>query len=498
MYSDNGKNIVTVKRLRRRMTVFFTLIMLAVFTAVSVFTVSLINKNIRKETSAHITSGGIGLMTSVNYYISTTEHDCGDVFRNETVVSYDPIENSYADHETAQLYNDAKTQLLELSAGDAYNDFLILFSDGSAVGKVSSGITDILGSVDFSYFTDILGGESDVWICGLSGNYSKIYYIREMTDHSLFLLSFYAEELDCVISSSQLNEYYIVADRNGKVIFSNDNNAAVGKPIPSEYNELYADNENTYSITDDYVSASLTLDNGWQIILFTDSPALFDINIKNISIILALAAAFTLISVLTGILATAKYASSDIVKVSGEFIDPLTGILNDYGLDENISELLETSVVGSIYAFIILGVRDSAQIKSTLSPRYWNSIRLKLIEQTDKYFSGRKNYIGRTEDDRIIVFADYSEFNIFKAHEDLRNGCSEFISSLEDFTVGDNALKLGISVGVSIYPDHGDDYESLYQKASEAFNKAEENSGGKCEIYDPERYKRSEKGGGAS
>ncbi|MBR1724835.1 MAG: diguanylate cyclase, partial [Ruminococcus sp.] len=191
-----------------------------------------------------------------------------------------------------------------------------------------------------------------------------------------------------------------------------------------------------------------------------------------------------LFTLLTGVLAFLPLTKANDQLTGSEYLDAITGRLNEYGLDEMISEMLETSLVGSTYAFIMIGIKDSEQIKSTVSLGYWNDIRTSLADKAESFFAERIHHIGRAYDDYIVIFADYSEFDLFKAHNELRNGCEQLLESFRDFVVGeDGSLKLNVVIGASVYPDDGDDFDTLLGKARQAYKAADKKEGSAFSIY---------------
>lgn len=481
---------VTVRKVRNRMIAFYTTVMIVLFFAAFSYAFINMRKTANSEMAGGMSALELQYAASLNNFTNAVESDCTAAFRNGAVTGYDPIENDYAEYDNSSLKSEVKSELLDLAAGNMYVDFMIAFSDGSTAGKVSSGTSDLIAAEGFDSLYSDLGGRSDAWLFGLCGKYRRIYYIREITDHSVFLVSMYAEELDKVFALGGSAEDITLFISDGEmVIYSNSEEAEAGGPLPEKYAEvLESDGE---CVTDSkYVGASLRSECGWRICAVTNAVSLIKISPLTAANAFMLALILAAISLITGILACGRYTATGISDPDSEFTDPLTGSLNEYGLDEKISELMETSIVGSTYAFILLRLKDSRQIKSTVSLRCWNGIKIDMTRAAEKYFSDIKTSIGRVSDDMTVVFADYSEFDIFKAHEKLREGCEGFRRSFESFSIGSgNDMKLHVSIGVCIYPDHAEDFDSLLEKAKEALKKADSKDGDSIEFYDPAEKK---------
>jgi GGDEF domain-containing protein len=487
--TSKADKTVTVKMIRNRMIVFYSVAVIIFFLAAFIYVFTTLKKLNNSEILKQIGNLNVQLMTSVNHFTESVESDCSEIYENEDVISYDPIVNDYADYEQSSLKTQVKNELLVLSTGSSYSDYFILFSDNTSVGKTSSGTIDTITQKGYEGFNEKLDGENNVWYFGMTEKYRKIYYIQRVTDHSLLVVSRYLDSLQSVFNmdAGETNDVFIVADKDERVICSSTEEISSGDQIPQKYAKYFDYKNGDSFIGSTYIGASLTTDCDWQVISITKSPSLIEISPLSTAACITIAIVIILFCIIVGVIACSKYMVSDLANPELEFIDPITGTLNEYGLDEKISELIETSLVGSTYAFILIGIKDSDAIKATVSNRCWNNVRMKLIKSAEKFFSDRNCLTGRVSEDNIAVFADFSEFNLFKAHEKLKLSCEEFCCSFEDLTIGtENDVILHVSIGACIYPDHAEDFDSLLELAAKALDKAEQSNENSFEIYKPE------------
>ena len=464
---------VPVKNMRRRATLFFTLSTLVIVYAVTLTLYIVLGRLADKKESRILESAARQLSLSVNNYLSEQEQECNDVFLNETISDYYPGAGD-TEHDREKLKNDVKNQLSHISAGKCYNDFFIVYSNSDTVGNVSQGAQEIVSKHGFSAFDNALEGSFDKWSFAHIGKASKVFYMRKMSDSSIFVMSFHANNINIVFPAhddiSAVN--YILTTINGIVITSDIDKAESGKALPGDCESMFK-GDNEVIINENYVGARTLVTGDWRVYAITQNRDFYPSLTILISVTTIAVACIILICYMTGLLSFLKFSVDDGEITGSEYLDPITGRLNEYGLDEMISDMLETSLVGSIYGFFIIGIKDSEQIKSTVSLRYWNDIRIKLSDKTEEYFKDRDHHIGRAYDDYIIVFADYSEFDLFKAHAELEKNCAGLGNFFKDFTVGEqNELKLDIVIGASVYPDHGDDFDTLLGKARQAYKTA--------------------------
>ena len=189
---------VTVRNIRNRMITFYTAAIIIICLGAALLSVLSLNKLFSERTAGFLIDADAQLCKSADYFTANTETDCADVLKSDTITEYDPVAISYAEYENNSLKNDAGNELLKISAGKNYSDFAVIFSDGSSVGRFSTGTADSLSELSFSGFYELLGDKADKWIFGLGNDFRKIFYLRRITDHSMVLVSMYTAELNNV------------------------------------------------------------------------------------------------------------------------------------------------------------------------------------------------------------------------------------------------------------------------------------------------------------
>lgn len=481
-----NKRVFTVRKVRNRMIILYTFLILLLAAAGGYLLLHNIKKTDNTATADQTKAVALGTAAGIDCFCENAEADCNRVFRNNLVMDFDPVTKIYHDYEGNAMKNNIKDELLALAAGKNYNDFFLLFSDSTAIGKVSgSADVDILQSNhDHS---SLLGEDYDSWIFSPSGGTRKMYYLRKITDHSMFVLSFYIDEFDKFIYAQDNNssDTIVLADHNDDIIMTNLDLGLNGAALP-EYSLKMFKQENETVISDEYIGSTVSADCGFKIYVITKNSYNFSDTAMFSGVIVMIAAALTLIAVFTGMIGTAGLVLAEINASDTEYYDPMTGRLNEYGLDEKISELLETSLVGSTYAMIMVGIKDAELVLPTMSASYRKSVCKRLIAISEEYLGDRDYYIGRTAGDRIVILADFCEFDLFKAHDDLKKFCNEFCRQFESFTADSSStLKMYVNLGVCVYPDHAEDYDSLVEKSEQAFFEAEKQDGSSVVIYEP-------------
>ena len=497
---NSTPDMVPIKQIKRVAILCYTLaIVLAVVISCFLLFITL-GRIADKKESLLLESANKNIARAAESYIKNCESECTDVFVNEIISSYAPytaLEKNTDVVEYEQRKNEIKSELSKISAGKCYNDFFIIYSNSDVIGNVSQGATDIAANEGYKAYSEALGDSSDRWTFGSFAGLSKIYYFRRVNSSSIFVMSCYIDNLRVIFPAHTKGTAvnYILADDKGSVIYSDYDDLTTGNKVPKKYASLFK-SDSEVVIDDFYIASRIKMETGWTVYTITKNSDF----IPNYTIIITIAtialSIVVLISIITGMLVFFPSSKLSEQLTGGEYLDTITGTLNEYGLDEMISDMLETSLVGSTYAFIMIGIKDSEQIKSTISLRYWNDIRFNLAEKAESFFEGRKHHIGRAYDDYIVVFADYSEFDLFKAHDELSRGCEQLYKSFENFAVGkDGALKLSVAIGASVYPDHGDDFDTLLSKARMAYKDADKKQKNCFSVYKNRSADENGKGG---
>ena len=489
----HSNKTVTVRKIRNRMILVYTLIIIVVLAGVLAYIFERFNNIAKERLAKNAAAYDLSFTTSINYFTQAAENDCTGVFGNEEIMAFDPVANSYEEYEKNSLLQTVRNSMFDLSASSGYCDFMFLYSDLTTVGRVSSGTRDLIQLYGYDHVLNLLGNEPDTWFFSIDGKLKKVFYIRKVTDDRLFVLSCYIDSLE----NSFPHNYPDVKDAvvlylaapDGQIIMTNSDSESAGDMLPEKYTSKLISNNRDCVISKDMIAATMLTECGWQAVAAIPNENLFALSPVMIGSLFIIAIIVIFISSAAGVASCSEFMLYDINNTSNEFIDPVTGVLNEYGLDEKISELLETSIIGSTYAFLLVGVKDARQIKGTLSRRYWNDIRMKLIQKTENFFFGKDFHIGRVNDDLIAAFVDFSEFDLFKAHENLRSSCEEFCKSFENFTVGsENELRLHVSIGICIYPDHAESFDDMLEKAKAAFIAADKKEDDSFVIYDPAKH----------
>ncbi|MBP3270971.1 MAG: diguanylate cyclase [Ruminococcus sp.] len=491
--AQTEKRSVTVKRVRKRMTFFFTVIMIIVVLLITAYVYIKLKRISEQRFRENVSAADIQLGSSLDNFTHSWEAVCTDALAHTEVSSFDPITINYTAEQVERLGGQAGDVLKRTAAGRSCSDFFIIYLDSTTVGTVSDSTREHIDQWGFRMFLERMEGKNDIWLFSSALSDSKAFYLRRARDGAILVLSCDLNSISTLFSQKAFeNEKFILSFKD-TVVLSSSSLYSTGRFLPEEVTGMFNDINGDSFVNDEMTAASIVTDCGWNVMLIADSP-IAKVSLSFIVVMAVIVStAIGFLCWLTGLVSSANFVLAEMRASGNEFIDETTGRYNEYGLDEKISEKLETSLVGSTYSFILIGIKDSDQVKTAVTSKYWNELRTKLINISESFFSGRKIIVGRTHTDRIVLFVDFSEFDIFKAHQNLEQTCGDFCKAFDGLAAGeDNALRLYVNIGVSIYPDHAEDFDTLLEKAAKALGEADEKEGDSFVVYDPSKHEREE------
>jgi diguanylate cyclase (GGDEF)-like protein len=359
-----------------------------------------------------------------------------------------------------------------------YVDFGIVYSNNHVVGKLSNGTSELFGERIYEDLSAMITRQrtSDGWYTGYNGNYNRIYYVKRVNDNAVLVTSFYTTELEDVfehpggiedMSVRLLNQDY-------RIIYSSDDEET-GDPLSDEIYDIIADKSSVTLIDDNYLVTVNDCGDGWHVVCSVPTDLIMSEK-KEVSLyIFIIGIAATAAAIFIGSLILDKIIKSIGVIVntldSKARTDLLTGVLNKGSFEELAQAAISSSEsANKKSAVILLDVDDFKSVNDTLGHAYGDKVLADIGSVLKKVF-GEKNLIGRLGGDEFCVFMNIADFykydhNYIKYTE---NKCAELCREFDSkYTGDDNSFKISVSVGASVFPDHGSSFAKLYRCADNA------------------------------
>jgi diguanylate cyclase (GGDEF)-like protein len=155
--------------------------------------------------------------------------------------------------------------------------------------------------------------------------------------------------------------------------------------------------------------------------------------------------------------------------------DNLTQLLNRLGLDQEIDKLLEQKVD---FALFFMDLDFFKIVNDKYGHHYGDIILQKVAKRLNKIFTSNSLLARYGGDEFIIISYNY------KDNEYIESKAKEIIYELgKDYTIKNNIVKIGISIGVIYYPQDADNKYDLFDKADSAMYLAKDSGRNQYYFY---------------
>ena len=170
--------------------------------------------------------------------------------------------------------------------------------------------------------------------------------------------------------------------------------------------------------------------------------------------------------------------------------DMLTGVLNKKTMEEKMSNLLVENKSDRYYIFYMVDLDNFKNVNDTLGHIYGDKAIADTGAELSKIFK-RDALIGRLGGDEFAVCSMYDAFD----NESLKSYIikkAEQISNVNrrSYTDGVNVVNITSSIGVSVAPIDGNDFETIYKKADSALYQSKKSGKDRYTIFSGELWKK--------
>jgi len=149
--------------------------------------------------------------------------------------------------------------------------------------------------------------------------------------------------------------------------------------------------------------------------------------------------------------------------------DQLTGLLNRFALNDILVNMI-SGKANTNFALLIVDIDNFKNVNDTKGHTFGDSLLIQVSERLKDLYTNEAK-IFRISGDEFVVL-----INPFEKKEEIERKAVDIIRVFNtQFEVMKSALFLTASIGVSLYPEHGADIDSLLKNADIAVIKAKEN-----------------------
>jgi diguanylate cyclase (GGDEF)-like protein len=149
--------------------------------------------------------------------------------------------------------------------------------------------------------------------------------------------------------------------------------------------------------------------------------------------------------------------------------DPLTGLFNRRYMDETLGREIRRAVrEGHTLGIIMFDIDHFKAFNDTLGHEAGDAVLQKLSEFILEHFRGEDIACRFGGEEFILILPNASLDDTYKRAESLRKA----VKQLDVYHRGTLLDKLTLSIGVAIFPDHGNDAEALLRTVDQALYRA--------------------------
>ncbi len=411
------------------------------------------------------------------------------VLADEGLMSFDAANFSTgSEYDNSLRLADLKKNVTALSFIDNYCDFTLIYRNDAAAGRLSDGTKELLCDKEskvYPLLKDQLGDKRRVWVTGIKDDPAKVFYISQANDNVVFLGGFYTEELRYLVKDAQ-------RIKDSKLVLMSDSGRDV-MTICNTKKELEIETTSSDScvvIKDTAIQAEKTLSNGWHLVIVKDMSEANEFY-KKLELETAVALMLVLIMTLTLFFINFRNDPSlgAVASIAPE-VDMLTGIINAEEAENIIADKLETCVTGATMMIAIARITNLDEVRRKYRTSGYNGTIIKTYRGLAEYLgtdsADSKNILGRTGEGEFLIMADYTQYDLFKANDELKKGLVELSEALNSVYLA-TPDDIHICVGAAVYPNNSTDYDELYSMAEKALQEAINDDEKSYAIYKKEK-----------
>jgi c-di-GMP phosphodiesterase Gmr len=163
------------------------------------------------------------------------------------------------------------------------------------------------------------------------------------------------------------------------------------------------------------------------------------------------------------------------------YLDDLTGLANRTFIQEHIEGIINQAERSSRFAVAFIDIDNFKHINDYYSHAIGDMLLTSAARRMSNLI-GETDIIGRISGDEFLLLVDPVE-----SADQLRSTIDRILEDIKQpFYIDGFEVLTSASIGVAVYPDHGDNYESLRRHADNAMYRAKTKSKGRAVFFDVE------------
>ena len=491
--SKNKPSLKNIRRLQLYMILGYALIVIAAVAAVSGLTAKKTDEVLKNKVISMSSSLNVQMKLNLDSYLSRMETIGTLAFGVPEFYTYDATDPNNDEFDALSKEKIITDKLYSLCIMENFVDYGVVYRNNRTVGKISNGTASLFSDKIFDELHSMIKRQrtNDGWAAGYNSDFRRIYYVKSIHENALLVISFYATELQQVFDNPEtLSDMAIrLTDSSYNIIYSSEKDE-VGTVLPENIAERVRDHSSSTVMDDTYLVSVNACGDDWFVICSIPTEIILGekkqmqyyiimvgVMAAALALLISTELSFRLVSPVKA------FVSSLDTKAS---TDQLTGILNKKAFEEMASQRLETSLSIERHALILLDLDNFKGVNDNLGHAYGD----KVLSKTGSILRGTfstEDFLGRVGGDEFAVLLNGVPENDNEFLEFVKGKCQELCEQFASNYTGDNGdYKISASIGVSLCPDHGRDFDVLYKASDSALYISKKKGKDTYTIYSPE------------
>lgn len=454
----------------------YAAIVLFAILGVSILALQACDRALKSKVSSLVSSLNVQMKLNMDSYLSRMETIGTLAFAAEETYTYDATNPDNDEYEALGIEKTISDKLYSLCIMDNFVDYGIIYRNNHTVGKISNGTKDLFGDSIYEELSSIVTRQRtrDGWAAGFHDNFKRIYYVKQIHENALLVISFYTAELENVFDNPQTMKDITIRLTNYdyNILYSSKGEEEIGMPLPTSILERVQGTPSATLLDDSQLVTVSTCGDSWYVVC--SIPTHIILKEKTQIQVLVIAAAI-LAAILAAALGTVlslrltKPLEYIVLNLDSKaHTDQLTGILNKLSFEECTKNRLDTEIHTVPHALILVDVDNFKGVNDTLGHAYGDKVLSQIGSLLRGTFSNA-DFCGRIGGDEFCILLNTTPPDEQPYLDYVREKCEAVCEGFRrHYTGDDGTYKISASLGCSLFPEHGDDFATLYKAADTA------------------------------
>ncbi len=486
MNSKKAKAVSAVASARRRMGIISGTIIILAFAAAVIVAVYFVLDQNTTMSRQNVYTMNSQLANSIQSRLDKMEEITTRVIQSDSYKKFDEsvYKNSSRKYDI-RMENEVKEFMLYMSTTDNYNDFFLLYDDNHIVGRVSNATNSSFENNIYSKLSTYLKDRQKLWFTGVKGDYDRLYFVRRLNSGTILAGSIFTNVMKSVFPEDDAKHLsFILVDDGGNEIFSVNRSSVTDEAVKNLKSE-WSNGEPVAVDSLKYAASSSRCGSNWHVISVSDFSARNSRYLRILIYCASILGVSVVIVFFVGLLLSSSKMPDNIIyrgQYSTESIDKLTGLIMNEALENVIVDKIDRCINGTTMVFMLVSIKNYGLINENYGENAVDEALVK-VSAVLREFYGKKNTVGKTGENEFAVLADFTDFDLFKAHDRIKDNIRQLEGELDELELENERGRIMCAVGAAIYPDDSDDYDVLYEQAKISLEDSMKTRACKCRFY---------------